>query len=124
MASMTVGTPIVLELERPRPKIPSIGYVIKSLEELEAEPNASGMLKPAKATVSLTMTPLTEPVPYVRLNKFLVICNVSELASPNVLCARHAGVVQSEPMTQVFAAPVSTSMYIVSPLEPNLTAEK
>ena len=121
---MTVGTPIVLDFDRPKPKIPSIGYVKKSVEVFEAEPNANGKVKPAKATVSLTTTPLTEPVPYVRLNKFFVICKVSELASPKVLCARHAGVVQSEPMAQVFAAPVSTSIYIVLPPEPNLTAEK
>ena len=47
-ASIIVGTSMVLEVNRPRLKIPSIGYVKKSLEVFEADQIDSGKFEACK----------------------------------------------------------------------------
>jgi len=81
----------------PRPKIPSMGYALKSSEASVADPKPSSTWKPAKATVSLATTPLTVPVPYDTFQGVSVRFNVVESWGPKVLCAWQAEDVQAEP---------------------------
>ena len=61
--SMTVGESMYPDVGRPRPRIPSIGYVENSSEVVEAKPKESGSDNPAICTVSLKTVPETVPEP-------------------------------------------------------------
>lgn len=69
-----------------RPKMPSIGKLLKSFEVTFAIPSVTGRVKPARPKLSFPKLPLQEPEPYCT-DQLLpsTALKVVELAAPNEL---------------------------------------
>lgn len=74
-----------LDAGGPRPRIPSIGYAEKSSETLEASPKGRDTEIPAMLTVSVAVSPDTDPVPYVKSNSSEYTSIDVESDAPKVL---------------------------------------
>ena len=79
---------------------------------------------PAKDMSSTTRSPLTDPLPYERSKGLFRSFKVDESDGPYVVCVSQDLVVQSLPITHVFAAPESSRSCSSLLFEPNVTVAK
>lgn len=103
-----------------RPRIPSIGKLLKSSDVMLAIPSVTGRVMPAKLKLSFPKLPLQDPEPYFT-DQVLpsTALNEVELGAPKELWFVQGSEVQVGPITQVWAAPVSSSMYSGVLADPN-----